>query len=276
VRRLHAGALLLKGKTVALLESRLGRELADLIEKRGAQALLAPALAEIPDIDPGEIARLLVELESRPPRAAIFQTGVGTRALFAAADSLGMTQRLLDLLSGCVVAARGPKPAGALRSRRVRIDRNAAEPYTTVEVLASLAELPLRDERVVVQRYGETNVALERALADRGAEVVEIPVYRWALPADTRPLERLIAELEAGRVDATVFTSASQAHNLFALARRMGKEASLPANLGRTLVASIGPVCSTALKAYAVNIALEASPPKLGPLVEALEKALLT
>jgi uroporphyrinogen-III synthase len=276
VRRLHAGALLLKGKTVALLESRLGRELADLIEKRGAQALLAPALAEIPDIDPGEIARLLVELESRPPRAAIFQTGVGTRALFAAADSLGMTQRLLDLLSRCVVAARGPKPAGALRSRRVRIDRNAAEPYTTVEVLASLAELPLRDERVVVQRYGETNVALERALADRGAEVVEIPVYRWALPADTRPLERLIAELEAGRVDATVFTSASQVHNLFALARRMGKEASLPANLGRTLVASIGPVCSTALKAYAVNIALEASPPKLGPLVEALEKALLT
>jgi hypothetical protein len=28
------------------------------------------------------------------------------------------------------VAARGPKPTGALRSRGVRIDRSAADPFT--------------------------------------------------------------------------------------------------------------------------------------------------
>jgi uroporphyrinogen-III synthase len=275
VRRLHAGPLLLKGKTLAVLESRLGPQLVDLIEKRGGRAMLAPALAEVPDIDPGALVRLVSETESRPLAAAIFQTGVGTRALFAAADSRAVTQRLLDLLAKCVVVARGPKPTGVLRSRKVRIDRAAAEPYTTAQVLESIADLALRGERVLVQRYGETNVELERALLAKGAEVVEIPTYRWALPEDTRPLESLIAALEAGEVDATVFTSASQAYNLFALARRMGKEASLPANLNRTLVASIGPVCSTALKTHGVNIALEASPPKLGPLVEALEKALL-
>ena len=172
------------------------------------------------------------------------------------------------------MVVRGPKPTGALRARGVRIDRSAAEPYTTAEVLAAVADLPLSGERVVVQRYGETNRELERALCGKGAEILEIPTYRWSLPEDTRPLENLIAALEAGRVDATVFTSASQAHNLFDLARRIGKDASLPANLNRTLVASIGPVCSAALAGYSVNIALEASPPKLGPLVAALEKAL--
>ena len=255
-----------------MLESRLGRELADLIEKRGARALLAPALAEVPDIDRDRIAALLEALEARPPRAAVFQTGVGTRALFEAADA----QALLDLLAKCVVVARGPKPTGVLRSRGVRIDRSAAEPYATAQVLEALKDLPLSGERVLVQRYGETNVELEKALRAKGAEVIEVPTYRWALPEDTRPLEGLIAALRAGEVDAAVFTSASQAHNLFAVARRIGGDASLAADLNRTLVASIGPVCSAALRTHGVNIAVEASPPKLGPLVAALEKALLT
>ncbi len=236
--------------------------------------MLAPALAEVPDVDSATIARLVGELESHPPKAAIFQTGVGTQALFAATDSLGMTPKLLDLLSRCVVAARGPKPTAVLRSREVRIDRSAKEPYTTVEVLDSLKDLSLRGGRVVVQRYGETNVELDRALRAKGAEVVEIPTYRWALPEDTAPLVRLIDALERKQVDATVFTSASQAHNLFALAEKLGRQGGLADNLNRTLVASIGPVCSAALEGHGVKIALEASPPKLGPLVAALDRAL--
>jgi len=114
----------------------------------------APALAEVPDIDHEEIARLVQELESRLPRAAIFQTGVGTRALFEAADSLGLTSRLLNLLSKCVVVARGPKPTGVLRSREVRIDRSALEPYTTAQVLESLRDLSFRGERSTPEGFG--------------------------------------------------------------------------------------------------------------------------
>jgi len=274
LRDLHARALLLKGKTVAILESRLGRQLADLIEKRGARPLLAPALAEVPDIDRDGIAKLIAELESRPPRAAIFQTGVGTQALFAAADSLGIAPRLLRVLSKSVVVARGPKPTGVLRSREVRIDRSAAEPFTTVQVLESLGDLSLQGGRVLVQRYGEINVELEKALRAKGAEVVDVPTYRWALPQDTAPLAALIDALSRGEVDAVAFTSASQAHNLFALARRLGKDGSLAGNLNRALVASIGPVCSSALRGHGVDIAVEASPPKLGPFVAALDRAL--
>jgi uroporphyrinogen-III synthase len=86
----------MQGKRVAVLESRLGRELAELVAGRGAQPFHAPALAELPDLDPQAIAALVKSLEARPAKLAIFQTGVGTRALFAATDSLSLTERFIS------------------------------------------------------------------------------------------------------------------------------------------------------------------------------------
>jgi hypothetical protein len=44
----------------------------------------------------------------------------------------------------------------------------------------------------------------------------------------------------------------------------------LKQSLGRTLVASIGPVCSAALRKLAVRVDVEAQPPKLGPFIDAI------
>lgn len=261
-------------KTVAILESRLGRQFAELVEKRGGRALHAPALAEAPDVDRPAIAALIAELEARPARLAIFQTGVGTRALFGATDALALTPRLLAVLAGLTVAARGPKPSGALRARGVRIDLNAAEPYTTSQVLSAIAQTPLAGETVVVQRYGVTNAELEQALRARGARVLEIPTYRWTLPADTSPLVRFMDALDSRSVHAVAITNAAQVYNLFDLAGRLGRAERLRTALNRTLVASVGPVSSDALRKCGVGVGLEASPPKLGPLMEALDTAL--
>jgi uroporphyrinogen-III synthase len=94
------------------------------------------------------------------------------------------------------------------------------------------------------------------------------------LPEDTAPLLRLIDALGRDVIDLVAFTSASQASNLFAVAQYDGKEESLKQSLGRTLVASIGPVCSTSLRKLAVRIDIEAKPPKLGPFIEAINAAL--
>ena len=264
----------MRDKTVAILEARLGRQFAELIEKHGGRALHAPALSEVPDMDSGAIARLVADLEAEPPAAAIFQTGVGTRALFEATDALGLTARLAAVLEKTAVAVRGPKPTGALRGRGVRIDFAARDPFTTVQVLEALAGTPVSGRRVVVQRYGATNVELEQALAARGATVAEIPTYRWSLPQDTRPMIALLDALDASRVDAVAVTSASQIHNLFEFAQRLGRADALRAGLNRTLVASVGPVSSDTLRKFGIAVTLEASPPKLGPLVAALEQAL--
>ena len=82
----------MKDKIVAILESRSRDQVADLVRKYGGTPFSAPALAEFPDIDPDHIQALIHDWNSAPPDIFIFQTGVGTRALFAATDSLGLTE----------------------------------------------------------------------------------------------------------------------------------------------------------------------------------------
>ena len=171
------------------------------------------------------------------------------------------------------MVVRGPKPATVLHSRKVRIDCAASDPFTTHEVLAAMHGTPLRGKRVVVQRYGETNRELQAALESEGADVIEIVTYRWGLPEDTAPLLRLIDALvvmrsilwrsPARRRRATF----SPSRNATAKRRRLNK-------VGRTLVASIGPACSAALRKLAVRVDIEAQPPKLGPFIDAINAAL--
>ncbi len=264
----------MRSKTVAILESRLGHQVVELITKHGGQPFHAPALAEIPDVDHAFIAKLVNELQSRPARMAIFQTGVGTNALFKATDGLGLTEQLLALLANALVVVRGPKPTAALRSHGVRIDLSAKGPFTTAEVLDAVQAVPLKGERVIVQRYGVTNVELEEALEVRGAEVIEVPTYRWSLPENIQPLIELMDALERRQLDAVAFTNAAQVYNLFAVAEKLRRADSLRSSLNHTLVASIGPVSSGALKHFGVTVGLESSPPKLGPFVSALDEAL--
>ncbi len=264
----------LQGATVALLEARAADQVAALMRRHGAVTLSAPALAEIPVIEPEAVQALLEETRRQPPKLAIFQTGTGTRVLFGMAREHGAALALGAVFDRCLVAVRGPKPAAALRSHGIRIDRSAQAPYTTVELLAAVADIAMANQIVLVQRYGETNDALRAGLENAGATVREIPVYRWALPADLAPLMVLMDELEAGRVDAVVFTSASQLRNLRTVATDAGRFETVWEALRASRLVSIGPVCSQALRDLGLPVHAEASPPKLGFLVAAVRAAL--
>jgi uroporphyrinogen-III synthase len=264
----------MNGKRIAVLETRTGAHLGELIARRGGIPVLTPALAEEPDVDPAAVRALVESWRADPMKLVIFQTGVGTRALFQATDSLGLTVTLLELLAASIVAVRGPKPQGELGARGVRIDHRASSPFTTADVLAAVSGIAVGGCPVLIQRYGADNPALRQGLEARGARVREIATYRWALPQDLGPLVALLDALGERRIDAVVFTSAVQIHNLCAVAARQGSAAMLADRLNQCLVASIGPVCSRALREYGVHASVEASPPKLGPLIAQLEAEL--
>ena len=244
----------MKGKTIAILENRAGEQLADLVRKYGGIPFSAPALAEVPDIDPLLIGQLVKDWQTKQPEIFIFQTGVGVKALFVTTDSLGITEQFLQILASALVVVRGTKPTAALRSRKVRIDLTASEPYTTAEVLVALDAHAITGQHVVVQRYGDTNFELNHALEARGAQVTEIATYRWSLPENTKPLLDLMGALETNSIDMVCFTSASQAHNFFTVAQQLGRQEVLQAGLNRSKIASIGPVCSAALAKFGIRV----------------------
>jgi uroporphyrinogen-III synthase len=261
----------LQGKRIALLEARLGGELARLVERYGGQAFSFPALREQTIDASAEVATLIDELKTDGVHIIVFQTGVGVAALFKEAEQLGRLSELLVALKEVTTVCRGPKPTAVLARHGIKAQVNARDPYTTTELLAAMAQLELHDKQVVILHYGERNAPLATALTERGARLTEMCLYEWQMPEDTTPLIRLIAGLQQDEFDAVAFTSQIQARHLFQLAQSLGQEAALRAALNQqTVVASIGPTCTAALRALGVVPRVEPEHPKMGPMVIAL------
>jgi uroporphyrinogen-III synthase len=253
----------LAGLRVVSFEARRADELATMLARHGADVVRAPALREAPLGASPEAVELARRLEAREVAAVVLLTGVGTRQL---AHVLAETSpRFPELLGATAVVARGPKPLAALRELGVAGASPVSEPFTWRQVLPVVDRLGLRPGALVaVQEYGAPVPPLIDALAERGLRVLRVPVYRWALPADAGPLHAAAEALARGDLDVAVFTNSAQVEHLFQVA---GDGAAVRAGLARAAVASVGPVCSEALEAHDVRVDLEASPPKMGPLV---------
>ncbi|HVB40468.1 MAG TPA: uroporphyrinogen-III synthase [Terriglobales bacterium] len=265
------------GVRVLALESRRAVEIATLIRNAGGEPLVAPAMREAPlHARSGEPPEGSSHPEALAFAAAlsrgefdwvIFLTGIGVRALAAAvADRDGF---LADLRR-TRVAVRGSKPAAVLREFQVPVAVAAAEPSTWRELIVALDTAPgavLAGARVAVQEYGAANPELIAALTERGARVRSVPVYRWALPEDERPLRDAARALAEGRVEVALFTNAVQVMFLFQVAEREGGADALARGLRSTVIASIGPTTSAELQRRGCPPDLEPSHPKMGLLV---------
>ena len=85
------------------------------------------------------------------------------------------------------------------------------EPNTWVDLVSTLDEYrPVKGLRVAVQEYGASNLDLLEALKQRGAEVFQVPIYRWGLPEDLGPLREALDDIIAGKVAVLLITNAAE------------------------------------------------------------------
>lgn len=253
------------GVRVLSFESRRAKEIAELIRLNGGEPFVAPSLVEVPIENNTDAFQFADRLYAGELDMVIFLTGVGARFLARVLATREPESRLPDALRHVTIVARGPKPVAVLREWQVPVHVQVPEPNTFRELLQAVEHRPGR--RVAIQEYGRVNPDLVAGLESQQREVTSVPVYQWALPPDTQPLQQATDDLLAGHYRAVLFTTGIQIDHFLQIAARSGQVEAVKQALRRVFVASIGPTCSEALRAHGIAPALEPSHPKMGILV---------
>ncbi len=258
---------------VCSFESRRASEMRSLIERHGGIATVVPSMQEIPRDENQEVFAFADALFAGQIDVVIFMTGVGARGLLEVVQTRYQQDKFLRALDRCIVIVRGPKPTAVLNEWNVHIDAKAREPNTWRELLdvldsdRSLAGPAIAGKTIAVQEYGQPNRQFYRELDQRGAKVVAVPVYRWALPDNTKPLLEAIQTTIDGGFDVLMFTTANQLNNIVQVAEPPGLRERWFNAANHCVIASIGPTASEALQAAGLPADLQPQHPKMGHLV---------
>jgi uroporphyrinogen decarboxylase len=254
---------------IVAFESRRNLEMASLIEKSGGQALVAPSLQEVPLRDNHEALLFGQKLISGDIDGVVFTTGAGVEVLFDILGAQYSKEDLSNAFAKATLVARGPKPLAALRDRGFQNILPIDEPATSQQILTVLdREGLLRGKTIAVQEFGSSSKELSDGLAERGARVFRVPVYRWTLPDDTEPLRHALHTVIGGQADVALFTNSNQIQQVLRFAQEEGIEREFREALSRIVVASVGPVCTEFLDEYGVPVDLQPETPKMEALVE--------
>src|SRR5438445_1314489 len=117
------------GLRVLSFESRRAHEIAQLIRNNGGNPIVAPSTREVQT--PNDEERKLIQgLLNNEFDAIIFMTGIGSRALVQAAETICSREDFSAALGRTRVVVRGPKLAAAMREFNVPVTLAVPAPNT--------------------------------------------------------------------------------------------------------------------------------------------------
>jgi uroporphyrinogen-III synthase len=260
----------LAGFAVGITAARRADELGTMLERRGATIQHGPALRIVPLADDTELLAATRKLIEQPPDITVATTGIGFRGWVQAAADWGIGEELLAAFGAGKLISRGPKARGAIRGSGL-VDVWSPPSESSAEVLEYLLTRGVDGLRIAVQLHGEPLPDVVEALTVAGAEVIEVPVYRWEPPADIGPLDRLTDAVLAGDLDVLAFTSAPAVAGLLARAAERGLRDELISRLhGPVLALCVGPVTAAPLAALDIPTT-QPQRSRLGAMVRRLE-----
>ena len=241
----------LAGRTVLVTRPRPEADaLARLLERRGATAIVAPAI------------------EIVPVRSAALTRALGELAQGAFAWVTLTSPRTVDVLAEHLtpgrlrakVAAVGDGTAERFRTWSRRDPDLVPKAFTTSALGRAF---PRGTGRVLTPRADVAPEGLEEALAHKGWSPTRVDAYRTRMPRSLPPEAR--TALRSGGVDAVTFTSASTVRGFV---RAMGVVR------GNPKVVCIGPVTAREAREHGLRVHAVANPHTVEGLVGAVERAL--
>lgn len=275
---MNLGAL--AGYTIAVTADRRSEEQAELIERRGGTVMAGPVIRTLPLVDENGLRQATEQVIACPPDVVVLCTAVGVRGWLSTAESLGLDAALLTALERSEVVARGPKAAGAALTAGLAVTWQTPG-ATYAEVVDHLATRPFERPdrapvRVAVLLDGAESAPLLTVLPDLGYDVLAVPVYRWHLPADRTPAERIVTAVAERTIDAVTFTSAHAVTNFATIAQDIGRweDVCRSCQSGAVTVAAVGPVTAGRVTTLGLGEPVEPKNARLGAMVQSLVVAL--
>jgi len=243
----------LAGRTVVVTRPReQSASLVEPLEALGAEVLLVPTIRIEPRALDDEVAAVLRELSTY--QLVVFTSANAVRVF---AGYLARGTEAATMPEGPVVAAVGPATAAALEKHGLSCHL-APDEYVAEGLLDSLdgVDAAVDGARVLIPCARDARDVLPETLRARGAAVDVLHIYDTVAAAE---LAVPAARVEAA--DYITFTSGSTLKQLAALLEAAGDAPAgrpLVERLAGARLCSIGPVTSETIRAFGLEVSVEA------------------
>ena len=252
------GSLPLFGKRILITRPK-GEDsrFSQILEEYGASCAELPAIAIKPLTDYSQLDAAIKDIFEF--QWLIFSSRNGVRFFKQRLDCLNQNPVKLKKIK---IAAIGPRTASALESLGLRIHLQP-DKFCQEGLLKSFARLKLKSQNILIINALEARNVLARGLEKMGANVQIAPAYQTIKNQRSK-----IKDQKLNNIDIITFTSALAAKNFFGTK----PEKTFRRNLTKTIIASIGPITSRAIRTAGFEVNIKAKEYTLEGLAEAIIK----
>jgi uroporphyrinogen-III synthase len=230
----------LKNKILAITRSdRDAKEFLQLVKEQGGTAIALPAIEIVPK-DPQVAEEFIDKLRKKKHHYCAFMSQQAVSVLFDLVHD-----KVAPVLKSTTVIAVGPKTKQSLEEHGIEV-KMMLKKFSSVGLVDLLSEIEPAGKKIIIPRSGAANEFATEALIRLGMDVDEVLLYT----VRTRMIEPVWKEfsdlLFQKRVDAVIFTSASNVNSFFEIMDKVSRARLQLDSL--TKVVSIGPFTSKALR----------------------------
>ncbi len=250
-----AAGMPLRGRCIAVTRPAVpGDEFVAGLERLGAEVLVTPLIRIDDPPDPVALREAVRAAESYD--WIVFTSANAVDRFVAARLESGLSPWPAGATRVCAV---GPATGAAIERVGGRVDGTPAEYVGEGVATAITASGPVQGKKVLFPRAAGARPVVATSLRRAGADVDDVVAYRTV--SEAAGVAELRGRLGLGEVDVVTFTSSSAVRSF---------AAQVGADVGRALVACIGPITAATAREAGLAVAIEAGEYTTGGLVAAI------
>lgn len=241
----------LDSKILAITRNELeAREFSELVASEGGRPIALRTI-EIVTKDPSVVDEFINIAYKNENEYFAFLSPQAVDVLFNNADRICKAHELVSVLNSGIVVAIGPKTKQRLVDHGIDV-KMLPEAYSSVGLVELFSKMKLNGKKILIPRSEASNEFVEKALSALNMVVSVIFLYT-VRTADISPIWKdFVLLLEQERVDAIVFTSASNVRSFFEITQKMSHNISSLLKNVKAIIA-IGPMTNEELKKRGVQ-----------------------